>query len=232
MNRKTKKVTISNWALEDQPRERLITWGKNVVSNVELLAMIIGIGSKELTAIDLAQQILDEVDNNLYKLSKMKVNDLMQFKGIGQAKAIKIVVSFEFGSRLIDYSPSMKRKFRSSKDGFAILKHILGDLEHEEFWILLLSRSNQLIRKERISIGGVSSTLVDPKIVFSKALNHLASSIILAHNHPSGNLMPSQSDIELTRKMSRAAKLFDMEVLDHLIITENNYYSFADEGIL
>ena len=232
MNELNKKINISDWAAEDQPRERLITWGKHTASNVELLSIIIGTGSRGLNAMDMAQQILDEVENDLLKLSKMKLEQLIKFRGIGKAKAVNIIVSFELARRIKDINPDVKPKFKSSKDGFTILKHTLGDLQHEEFWILLLSRSNRLIKKERISIGGVSSTLVDPKIIFSKAINHLASSIILAHNHPSGNLKPSRSDKELTRKLVQAAKLFDMEILDHLIISENRYYSFADAGIL
>ncbi len=232
MIKNTKKIHISDWAQEDQPRERIISWGKNTASNVELLAIIIGTGSKGMSALDMAQQMLDTVNNDLFELSKMSVYQLMKFKGVGRAKAVNIIVAFELGKRIQNREISTSIKFRSSRDGFALLRHLFSDLKHEEFWILLLSRSNQLIRKERISIGGVSSTLVDPKIIFSKALNHLASSIILAHNHPSGNLMPSQSDIELTRKIVKAASLFDIAILDHLIISENNYYSFADEGMM
>ncbi len=226
------KMGIKSWAEEDRPREKLLLKGKGVLSDAELLAILIGSGSREVTAVDLCKQILKHVDNNLNELSKQTVSDLMQFKGIGEAKAIGIVAALELGRRRQAATAKKRAQIKHSKDAYQLFLPALGDLPHEEFWMLLLNRSNKVIGNERISIGGVAGTVADVKIIFKRAIGQLASSIIVAHNHPSGNLSPSQADIQLTKKMVEAGKLLEVSVLDHLIITENAYYSFADEGML
>lgn len=228
----TDKTSITSWAEEDRPREKLINWGKSTMSNAELLGIIIGSGNREDTAIDLAKKILARHNNDLGRVAKLKSKDLMKFKGIGLAKAINIIATFELGKRMSRTEIQIPKQIKSSETGYQYLRPVLEDLDHEEFWVILLSKSNRIISKERISIGGVSATIVDSKIVFSKALDKLASGIILAHNHPSGNLSPSSQDVELTRKLCAAAKLLDMRILDHIILTNNTYYSFADDGIL
>lgn len=227
-----KKVSINSWAVEDRPRERLLARGKRSLSNAELLGIIIGSGSKEHSAIDIAKVILNHYEDNLSAISRLKVKDLTKFKGIGPAKAINIIAAFELGKRTQTAEKKPSPTFTKSYDGYLYLKDQMTELDHEEFWVLYLSRANKIIAKDRISVGGVSTTIVDPKILFKKAIDNLASCIILAHNHPSGNLRPSQSDIAITRKIVSGAKFFDMKVLDHIIISSQGYYSFADEGIL
>ena len=225
-------MTIKSWAEEDRPREKMLQKGKNNLSDAELLAILISSGNREETAVGLAQRILKSTDQNLNQLGKQSISDLMQFKGIGQAKAIIIAAALEIGRRrqlsLIKDRPQM----RSSKDAYNLIAPLLQDLQKEEFWILLLNRSNRFIGRVCISTGGVSGTVVDAKVIFKKAVESLASSMILCHNHPSGNLRPSQADIDITRKLKRAGESLDIAVLDHLIIADNGYFSFADEGKL
>lgn len=226
------KTTIKEWAEEDRPREKLLLKGKSVLSEAELIGIIIGSGNRTQTAVDLAKQILHSVDNNLNLLAKLSVNDLKKFNGIGEAKAINIVSTLELGRRRKETEQPKVIKITSSKLAYQIIKPLLQDLPHEEFWILLLNRANQLMKPVAISQGGVSGTVADPKIIFKQALEALASGIILVHNHPSGNLKPSQADIKLTQKLKQAGILLEIPVLDHLIYTDSGYLSMADEGIL
>ena len=232
MEPKPYKASIKQWAEEDRPREKLLLKGKSVLSDAELIAIIIGSGTPTISAVDLSKQILHSVDNNLNRLAKLSVNDLMKFKGIGEAKAINIVSALELGRRRKEAEPHKVQKISCSKDAYEIIRPFLQDLSHEEFWILLLDRANQLIKPVSISQGGVAGTVSDPKIIFKHALEALASGVILVHNHPSGNLNPSPADREITQKLVEGGKLLDIKVLDHLIISHRGYYSFADEGIL
>jgi len=227
-----KTRTIKNWALEEQPREKLIHTGKNKLSNSELLAILIGQGIQDASAIDLARQMLITYKHSLKKLAALSVGELVKQKGIGRAKAVAIVAAFELGRRRQAEPESRKTRVMSSQDAFDILNSQMGDLQHEEFVVLMLNKANHLICTETISIGGVSGTVVDPKVLFKRALNASASSLILAHNHPSGNLQPSEADKSITAKLKRAGDDLEIKVLDHLIIGDAAYYSFADEGML
>jgi DNA repair protein RadC len=222
---------ILSWAEEDRPREKLLLKGKAVLSDAELIAILIGSGTRELSAVDLSKLILQSVNNNLNELAKLSINDLMKFKGIGDAKAISIAAALELGRRRKESESLKKQKITSSADVYEAIRPYLMDLQHEQFWIILLNRANEVIRPQQISIGGVSGTVADPKIIFKAAIEHLASAIILVHNHPSGNLTPSQADKELTKKVKAGGQTLDIPVLDHLIFSNNGYFSFADEGI-
>jgi len=225
------KTSIKYWAEEDRPREKLLLKGKSVLSEAELIGILIGSGTKTLTAVDLAKQILQSVDNNLNLLAKLSIADLKKFKGIGEAKAISIISALELGRRRKSADQPKAIKITSSKTVYEIMHPHLQDLQHEEFWILLLNRANQLIKPVAISQGGVSGTVADPKMIFKFGLEALASSIILVHNHPSGNKTPSQADIKLTQKLKQAGQLLEIPVLDHLIYTDSGYLSMADEGL-
>lgn len=226
------KLTIKHWSPEDRPREKLILKGKSSLSDAELIAILLGTGSSTLSAVDLAKKIMQSVNNNLHELARLTVKDLIKIKGIGEAKAITIVAALELGRRRKEFDTDEKPKITGSKDAYEILKADLLDMPHEEFWILLLNRANRVITKKQVSQGGVAGTVADPKIIFKMALETLASGIILAHNHPSGNLTASQADIDLTRKLKEGGKLLDIHVLDHLIVAGQKYFSFADEGML
>lgn len=228
----TEKLSIKNWSEEDQPREKLMAQGRQVLSDAELIAILIGSGNREESAIELCKRILNNSLNNLNELAKLSVNDLMKFKGIGEAKAISIVAALELGRRRKSETVIDKVKLTSSKQAYEYLRPVLEDLPHEEFWILFLNRANKIIGKQLIGRGGISQTTADVKIVFKKSIDKQASAIILAHNHPSGNLKPSQSDIQLTKKIKEGSDLLDIQVLDHLIIGDGNYYSFADSGMM
>lgn len=226
-------LSIKSWAEDDRPREKMIKKGKQNLSDVELLAILIGSGSRKETAVGLAQRILKTFENNLNELGKVSMAELMRFKGIGEAKAITIAAALELGRRRQLSAYIDRPQILTSKDGYNCIAPVLMDLDHEEFWIILLNRANKVISKEQISAGGVSGTVVDAKIIFRKTLDIApASSIILCHNHPSGNLRPSQADIDITQKLKKAGETLDISILDHLIIGENGYYSFADEGKL
>lgn len=226
------RLTIKRWAEEDRPREKLLLKGKASLSEAELIAILIGSGNTEQTAVELSQHILRQCENNLANLARLSVKDLQKFKGIGEAKAISIVAGLELGRRRKESEPSKKVKITSSHDAFQVLQGDMMDLNHEEFWLLLLKRNNEVIKKEMLSRGGVSGTVVDAKIIFKRALEETASGLILAHNHPSGNLKPSQEDINLTRRLKEAGRSLDISVLDHLIITDHSFFSFADESLL
>ncbi len=225
-------LTIKSWAEEDRPREKLMLKGKSALSDAELIAILIGSGNSDMSAVELSRSILNQVDNSLGELGKLSVNELKKFKGIGEAKALSVISALELGRRRKDAEPQKKTKINSSKDIYDLMKPYLLDLNHEEFWIVLLNRANIVLKQELISRGGVSGTVADPKLIFKSALENLASAVILVHNHPSGNTNPSDADIVLTRKMKDAGKLLEIPVLDHLIFTDLDYYSFADEGRL
>jgi DNA repair protein RadC len=226
------KISIKAWAEEDRPREKLNAQGRRALSDAELIAILIGSGSRDESAVELSKRILHHYGNDLNKLGKVSVNELSRFKGIGEAKAISIIAALELGRRRSETETKVADVITGSHSAWQILRRHLVDLNHEEFWILLLSRNNKVIAKELISKGGLSGTVADPKIIFNVALLHQASSIILAHNHPSGNLKPSQQDIDLTKKLHQAGKILDINVFDHLIITDDGFMSFADEGLL
>lgn len=225
-------IAISSWAEEDRPREKLVLKGRQVLTNAELLAIVIGSGSKNESAVDLSKRILASVNNDLFAIGKLSIKDLMKFKGIGEAKAISIIATLELGRRRKNSEKIDSKKITSSNDAYEELKDLFSDLDHEQFWVLLLSRSNKVIAKKRISIGGVAGTVVDSKIIFKTALEHLASGIILAHNHPSGNLKPSTADITITKKIMAAGKNLDINVLDHIIVSDLGYTSLVDDGFV
>lgn len=225
-------LNIKKWAEEDRPREKLLLKGKSVLSDAELIAILIGSGTASLSAVELSKQILGHVDHNLNDLARLSVKDLMKFKGIGEAKAISIVAALELGRRRKDTETAKKPKITCSSDVFELMKAHLLDIPHEEFWIIMLNRANQVIKKQLTSSGGVSGTVADPKIIFKRALDELASSIILVHNHPSGNIKPSQADINLTKNLKDAGNMLEIPVLDHLIFTNDQYFSFADENMM
>jgi len=229
---KVNYLNIKSWAEEDRPREKLLLKGKASLSEAELIAILIGSGTASLSAVELAKQILGFVNNNLNDLARLTVKDLTKFKGIGEAKAISIVAALELGRRRKESEIAKKPKITSSSDVFEVMKSHLLDLRHEEFWVLMLNRANQVMSKKLTSSGGVSGTVADPKIIFKSALDELASSIILCHNHPSGNIKPSQADINLTKKLKEAGKLLEIPVLDHIIFTDDKYFSFADESMM
>jgi DNA repair protein RadC len=225
-------LNIKSWAAEDRPREKLLLKGKATLSDAELIAILLGTGTASLSAVDVAKNILQAVNNDLNELAKLSVKDLMKIKGIGEAKAISIVSALELGRRRKDLLIEERPKISSSTDIYDLLKSDLLDLPHEAFWVVLLNRANRVIKKQQISQGGVAGTVADPKIIFKIALEELASGIILAHNHPSGNLTASQADLDLTKKLKESGKMLDIQVLDHLIFAGTKYLSFADEGLL
>jgi len=225
-------LAIKKWAEEDRPREKLIIKGKAALSDAELIAILIGSGTREKSAVELARSILTSQGNDLNRLAKLTIHDLQKFNGIGEAKAISIISALELGRRRKDTEPEKRTKITSSAALYNLLKPTMLDLDHEEFWVVYCNRACQVIKKESISIGGVAGTVVDVRIIFKKALDELASSLFLIHNHPSGNMRPSQADIDLTKKLKEAGKILDITVLDHLIFTDHGYFSFADESIL
>ena len=224
--------TIKSWAEEDRPREKLLLRGRQALSDAELLAILISSGNKKESAVALSQRILQSVDHQLNELGKRSIEKLKEFDGIGEAKAITILAALELGRRRQLTDIREKPQVASSQDAFNAIAPLIMDLDREEFWILLLNRANRILARERISAGGISGTVVDARIIFQKALIGSACSLILFHNHPSGNLKPSQADIKLTQKLKKAGQTLDIAVLDHLIIGESGYYSFADEGII
>jgi len=221
---------ILSWAEEDRPREKLLLKGRAALSDAELIAILIGSGTVELSAVDVAKGIMNSVGNNINDLAKQNIKDLMRNKGIGEAKAITIIAALELGRRRSDIVHNKRRKISGSLDIYAEMKPHLMDLPHEEFWIILLNRANEVLRPVQISIGGVTGTVADTKMIFKLAIENLASSIILVHNHPSGQLVPSKADKDLTRNIVDSGHIIDIPVLDHMIFTDNGFYSFVDEG--
>lgn len=225
-------LNIKSWAEEDRPREKLSLKGKGALSDAELIAILIGSGNKEDTAVELSKKILASINNDLNQLGKLSINDLTQFNGIGEAKAISIIAALELGRRRKGAVSEKKPVINSSQKAYESMSAKLSDLPHEEFWAIYLNRRNELIKKVFISKGGVAGTVADTKIIFKHALELLASAIILFHNHPSGNLKPSEADIQLTKKLKETGNIMDVLVVDHIIVGEKNYFSFADEGVL
>jgi DNA repair protein RadC len=223
---------IKNWSEDDRPREKLILKGKSALSDAELIAILIGSGSRNESAVELSRRILSSVDNNLNALGKLSLTQLIAFKGIGEAKAIAIIAAMDLGRRRRGENAVELKKITSSKMIFEIMQPIIGELPHEEFWIIYVNNSNNIISKSQLSKGGITATLVDVRLIFKNALEIGATGIVLCHNHPSGNLKASEADIKITKKIKLAAESLDITILDHLIITEHGYFSFTDEGIL
>ena len=232
MTEKPTSFSIKNWSQDDQPREKLRDKGKLSLSDAELVAILIATGNREESAVSLSQRILASADNNLNTLGKMSIQQLMTFKGIGEAKAITITAAMELGRRRRGELAIQKKKISSSGSVFELMQPIIGELPHEEFWIIYLNNSNKVIYKNQLSKGGITGTLVDVRLVLKTALEFGALGLILVHNHPSGTLKPSNQDKEITKKLKTAAQSLDIKVLDHLIVTEKAYFSFADDGIL
>ena len=224
--------SIKQWSEDDRPREKLLLKGKNALSHAELIAILINSGNREESAVALSQRILASVAINLNELGKLSVKDLMKFKGIGEAKAITILAALELGRRRRGEEALEKKKITSSSSVFELMQPIIGELPHEEFWIVYLNNSNKVLQKIQLSKGGITGTLVDVRLVLKTALQIGAIGLILTHNHPSGTLVPSQADKNITQKLKIASESIDIKVLDHLIITEKAYFSFADENLL
>lgn len=224
--------SIKNWNEDDRPREKLLLKGRTALSDAELIAILIGSGSRNESAVSLSQRILASAGNNLSELGRRSIVELMEFKGIGEAKAICIAAAMELGRRRRAGEALERKKITSSGSVFEYVQPIIGELPHEEFWILYLNNSNKIIKSAQLSKGGITGTVVDVRLAFKEALQLGAVGIILAHNHPSGTLKPSQADIQLTKKLKTAGESLDIKVLDHLIITEKAYFSFADENML
>jgi DNA repair protein RadC len=226
------KMTIKSWALDDRPREKLIAKGKTALSDAELIAILIGSGNRTESAVALSKRILQSVGGNINELAKLSVEKLTEFKGIGEAKAISIITALELGKRRQLETALEKPKITSSKAVFNLMQPIIGDLEHEEFWVLFLNNSNKVLAKSQISKGGLTATIVDVRLLFKRALEFACVGLIVCHNHPSGKLEPSAADKNITQKIKQAGVTLDIKLLDHLIITQKAYFSFADEAIL
>lgn len=225
-------MSIKFLAEDDRPREKFLLKGKSSVSDSELLAIIMGSGSRDETAVELARKILTSVNNSWHQLSLLTIKDLMKFKGIGEVKAISIATALEIGKRRASQEIPEKPKISSSNDAYQILKIHLEDLRTEEFWAIFLNQNNKVIHISQLTQGGINQSIVDIRVLFKTALEHFSTGIIISHNHPSGNLKASNEDIDITQKIKKAGDLMNIQLLDHLIITQNSYLSFADEGML
>jgi DNA repair protein RadC len=225
-------LKITDWAVEDRPREKLYSKGTSSLSDAELLAILIGSGTKNRSAVDLGRELLSLAGNNLNSLGKLGIADLRKIRGIGNARAVTIAAALELGRRRKLAEMPDFPQIKCSRDVFDLLAPLLSDISHEEFWILFLNRSNKVVNRMKLSQGGISGTVTDVRIVMKQAIENLASGIIVCHNHPSGNLNPSESDTRITQKIKEAGTLMDIQLLDHLIITDKDYYSFADNGLL
>jgi DNA repair protein RadC len=228
---KQNTLSIKHWSEDDQPREKLLLKGKQILSDAELIAILISSGNRDESAVELSKRILASVNHNLNALGKLSISQLTIFKGIGEAKAISIVAALELGRRRREEDVVVLERITCSKDVFKIMQPIIGELPHEEFWVLYLNNANKVIHKTQISKGGIVGTVVDSRVVFKIALEQNAVAIILTHNHPSGKLEASKVDIELTKQLKLAGMQLQIPVLDHIIITENGYFSFQDENI-
>lgn len=226
------RLSIKAWAEDDRPREKLILKGRQALSDAELLAILIGSGNRNESAVDLCKRILSDYTHSLDSLAKCTVSDLKKYRGMGEAKAISIVAAMELGRRRSAAPAAEAVPITGSEEAWKVIAPVLSDLPHEEFWVLLLNRANIVMRKEIISKGGMNSTVVDPKIVFRAALDHGACGIILCHNHPSGSVKPSEQDQRLTRRLKEGASILDISLLDHIIVGAKTYFSFADDGLL
>ena len=229
---KSENLNIKSWAPEDRPREKLTMKGKSALSEAVLLAILLGSGTRKMSAVEIGRRLLQHANNNLNQLATLSAKQLMNVRGIGEAKAMTIVAALELGRRRKERDSEERPKIGGSIDAFHLLRSDFQDIPYEAFWIIMLNRANRVIRKYQVSQGGVTGTVADPKIIFKAALEELASGIILAHNHPSGNLTASQADIDLTKKLSAGGRLLEIQVLDHLIISGQKYFSFADEGLI
>lgn len=226
------KIPINKWAEEDKPREKLLLKGRSALSDAELIGILLSSGNRDMSAVDLGKVILSSVNNDLNELAKLGVKDLEKFKGIGEAKAISIISALELGRRRKNTDTPSKPKLQSSNQVYELMKPVLLDLEHEEFWVIFMNQSGALIKYERISAGGVSGTVVDVRMIMKSAIEVLASSIILVHNHPSGNLKASIQDERITKQMIEAGNFMQISIADHLIFSNNGYLSFRDEGMM
>jgi len=229
---KIANLSIKQWNEDDRPREKMLSKGRDSLSDAELIAILIGSGNRQESAVGLSKRILASVNNNLNELASLSISDLIKFKGVGQAKAISIITAITLGRRTQLENAMVKPIIKSSTSVFNIMQPRIGNLTHEEFWVLYLNNSNKIIHSKQLSKGGVTGTLVDIRILFKKAIELLATGIVVCHNHPSGKITPSDSDKKLTQKIKEAGRILDVKLLDHLIITEKNYYSFADENKL
>ncbi len=232
MEQKSRSLTIKEWALDDRPREKMMSKGIGALSDAELMAILIGSGTRNETAVAISQRILGIANNNLNELGKYSLNDLTKINGIGPAKAITIMAALELGRRRKTSEAINRKQISSSKDVIEIFQPQLADLPHEEFWILLLNRANRIIAQVRVSEGGQTATVVDTRKIMRIVLEYQALGIVLCHNHPSGNHNPSNDDIKITQKLKAAASTLDVNLLDHIIVTDNQCYSMADEGVL
>ncbi len=223
---------LTKWAVEERPREKGMAGGVQQLSDSELLAILLRSGTRNMTAVELARQLLIQVDNNLQELGKLALGDLLKQKGIGPAKAISILAALELGRRRGGIQQIEKTPVKSSRTVFNLFHPLLGDIEHEEFWLLMLNRANRVLGRFKVSQGGLSGTVIDTRIILKKALDSLASSIIVCHNHPSGNAQPSDADVKITEKLKKASEMLEIKLLDHVIIADKSYFSFADEGLI
>jgi DNA repair protein RadC len=225
-------TTIKHWSVEDRPREKLLKSGVHSLSNSELIALLIGSGTRELNAVELSRKILGSVNNNLHELGKLGADELTKIKGIGTAKAITLMAAIELGSRKSNSYAEEKVVIKNSQTAYEVLYPIIGELEHEEFWIVILNRAHKVIKTVKISQGGLTGTVIDTRMILKHALDKRATSLIISHNHPSGNKTPSEADISITKKIKNAAEIMDINVLDHIIVAGKKYFSFADEGLM
>jgi len=225
-------LSIKAWADDDRPREKMVLKGRKALSDAELIAILIGSGTREKSAVELSKEILEKANNNLSEFSKFTLSDLCKHKGIGQAKAVTILAALELARRRKDFAPEQRIRISSAGIVYQLITPIYSDLLVEEFHVLVLNRANEVIRIAPVSSGGLSSTIVDAKVIFKLGIDLLASALILTHNHPSNNLNPSEQDIRITKKMVEFGKIIDMPILDHIIYTERGFFSFADEGLM
>jgi DNA repair protein RadC len=224
--------TLKSWAVEERPREKVMANGIQYLSDTELLAILMGSGTRNTTAVELARNILGGIGNDLHELGRQSISDLQKVKGVGPAKAISIMAAMELGRRRSGVPHAEKVPVKSSETIFKLFHPILGDLEHEEFWLLMLNRANRVLGRFKVSQGGLSGTVIDTRIILKKALDNLSSSIIVCHNHPSGNKQPSDADVKITEKLKKASEMLEIKFLDHVIIADKSYFSFADEGLI
>jgi DNA repair protein RadC len=223
---------LTTWAVEERPREKVMANGVQYLSDSELLAILLGSGTRNQTAVELARTILQVSGHSLQALGRQSIRELVRIKGVGPAKAIILLAAMELGRRRAGIHPAEKIPVKSSETVFNLFHPLLGDLDHEEFWLLMLNRANRVLGRYKVSQGGLSGTVIDTRIILKKALDNLASSIIVCHNHPSGNMQPSDADVKITGKLKKAAEMLEIKLLDHVIIADKSYFSFADEGLI
>lgn len=225
-------MSLKFLAEDDRPREKFLLKGKNALSDTELLAIIMGSGSRDESAVELARKILQSVENNWNHLSRLQIADLMKFKGVGEAKAISIAAALEIGRRRAAQEIPERTQIKSSNDIFVLLSPFLSDLQTEELWAIFLNQNNRVLGKSQLSSGGINQSVVDVRILFKAAIDQFATALVIAHNHPSGNLKPSTEDVKITKQIAEAGKILNIQLLDHVIIAQNSYFSFADESML